>query len=206
MDQIRSLLRQAETLPEDESSVSSAEREFKTERSAAKFFLDLKPSLLNLRNWNENSGLSVYEHFDRGGRKTADDRPIEEGDFVRITLRGSGKSDWVRVEKILSGADEMIVTVRPSYDPTDDPPRRGETSHFFHAGAVNNFCAYHEGKNVGMYVIGLNEKPNSDATSGAIETARNTLVANLGYYLGVQKAEWTKFCESFLNASERAGE
>jgi hypothetical protein len=49
-----------------------------------------------------------------------------------------------------------------------------------------------------LYVIGLNERLNSGHTSGMIETVRNTAVANIGYYLGIQKAEWKKFCESFF--------
>jgi hypothetical protein len=50
-----------------------------------------------------------------------------------------------------------------------------------------------------MYVIGLNEITNTEKTGGLLESARNLATANLGHYLGVQKAAWTKFCENFLN-------
>ena len=193
----RELLREGESLPEDHFSVNYGGREFTTEQEAAAYLVDLKKRLIDIKKWNQHAGLSTYELIDQNGVPV--ERPIAPGLFMRITLTASGKPDWVKVENVFESPDEMVITVKPTYDPTEDPPQTGKTSHFFTAAATNNFCAFREGNKVSLYVIGLNETLNSGHTSGLVETARNTMVANLGYYLGIQKAEWTKFCKSFLS-------
>ena len=189
-------MQEGESLPKDHFSVNCGEREFENERDAAAYLADLKKRLVDIKKWNQHAGLSTYELFDQNGVPI--ERPITPGLFMRITLTGSGKPDWVKIEDVFESADEIVITVKPTYDPTEDPPQTGKTSHFFSSAATNNFCAFSEGSKVSLYVIGLNETLNSGHTSGLIETARNTMVANLGYYLGVQKAEWTNFCQSFL--------
>lgn len=192
------LLREAEALSANGSSISRAERKFDGPDEAAAYFEGLKARLGDLTNWNLNSGLSTYELFDENGKPSADTL-LKRGRFVRIKLRATGKSDWVRIEEILESTDEMVVTVRPTFDPTGDPPDRSSVAHFFSAKATNNFCVRTDDRFVRMYVIGLNENTNTDDAEGMVEAARNAAIANLGYYLGIQKAEWTKFCESFLS-------
>ena len=191
------LLKSTESLPNDEFSITSASSELGSKKTAEKFFEGLKQRIRDLNEWNRRSSLSAYEAFDEDG-KAAGQQVIEEGKFIRITITGTGKSDWVSVERIYEAPDELIITVKPSFDPTESPQKKGEISHFFGAAARNNFCVVREDKTVGVYVIGVNEKLNTDRTSGVIESARNTAVANLGYYLGIQKAIWKNFCESFL--------
>ena len=191
------LLRQTDDVAKDESSINYAERQFDDEMTAESFFNELKEKLGDISHWNHKSGLSSYELFDEGGDFSSG-KCIKRGAFIKITLHGSGKNDWVRVEDICDFGREMIITLRPTYDPTGDPPQTGRISHFFSAEAINNICAFRQDRSVFLYVIGLNEKLNSGRSSGIIETARNALVANVGYYLGIQKAEWTKFCNSFL--------
>jgi hypothetical protein len=193
------LLERAQTLPQDEYSVNNAEREFADESAARSYFDDLKARLVDIVSWNENSDVSSYVLFDESGR-SADDGRIRRGRFMQITLPGTGKGDWVRVEDVFESPDEIVITVKPTYDPTEDPPQTGKTSHFFWAGARNNFCALRDSEKVMVYVIGLNEKLNSNHTSGILEKVRNTAVANLGYYLGAQKAVWKAFCERFVSA------
>jgi hypothetical protein len=193
----RELLAQTEHLPADEFSINYAEREFADATTADSFLSDLKRRLVDLSHWNENSGMSSYKLFGSDGRPD-NDGGLKPGFFVEITLHGTGKSDWVRVEDIYESPDELVITVKPTYDPTDEPPQTGTISHFFTSDATNNFCALREGTRTMLYVIGLNERLNSGHTSGMIETVRNTAVANIGYYLGIQKAEWKKFCESFF--------
>lgn len=196
----RELLKEGGSLPEDHFSVNYGEREFENERDAAAYLDDLKKRLIDIKKWNQHAGLSTYELFDQNGAPV--ERPIAPGLFMRITLTGSGKADWVKIENVFESPYEIVIRVKPTYDPTEDSRQTGKTSHFFTAAATNNFCAFREGNKVSLYVIGLNETLNSGHTSGLIETARNTMVANLGYYLGIQKAEWTKFCESFLSDHE----
>lgn len=195
------LLQRGESLPADESSRNHAERSFPDDRASIEFFKRLKERLIDLTNWNHKSGLTAYEIFESSGEQSAD-KILRAGGFVRITLFGSGKYDWVKIEDIFDSEDELVITVRPTYDPTTKPQQTGKVSHFFISDSTNNFCAFRKGNTVYLYVIGLNEKQNTGHTSGPVETARNAVVANLGYYLGIQKAEWSKFCQSFLYDGE----
>lgn len=197
------LLRQAEALPSGESSIIRVERGFSDEGETTGFFSELKQSLLDISHWNRVSGLSSYQLFDSSGRP-ASDHNIKVKSFIKIKLTGSGKSDWVRVEDIYQTENELVITVRPSYDPTDEPQQTGKTSHFFWSQATNNFCAVKTGALVNLYVIGLSERQNTEQTENVVETVRNAAVANLGYYLGIQKAQWTKFCKSFLFEDEES--
>ena len=193
-----SLIERARSLPADESSLNYAVRKYATDAEAQDAFERVKRSLRDAHEWNRTAGLSSYELFDPSGRQITSPVLID-GQFIKITLTGSGKADWVRVEGILDTRNELIITVKPTYDPTVTPRQTCDISHFFTAEARNNFCALHDGLSVAVYVIGLHEKLNSGHTSGMLETARNMAVANLGYYLGVQKAEWKKFCSSMLD-------
>jgi hypothetical protein len=89
-----------------------------------------------------------------------------------------------------------VIVVRPSHDPTKDEP--GLTSHFFGPEARNHFCVQLHEKTVAFYVIGLNEKQNTQETENPVEAARNAVVANVGYYSGLQNAVWKEFCRKML--------
>lgn len=193
----REILSRAETLPVDEYSITNAEREFVDAAAARAYFNDLKPRFLDITHWNSNSDVSSYELFNSSGSKVTDGQ-IRRGLFMKITLPGTGKGDWVRIESVFESPNEIVITVRPTYDPTEKPQQTGAISHFFTAQARNNFCALCEDQWIRVYVIGLQETLNSGHTSGIVESIRNTAVANLGYYLGAQKAMWTAFCERFV--------
>ncbi|MFN6963777.1 MAG: hypothetical protein ACK4S4_08430 [Pyrinomonadaceae bacterium] len=197
------LLHRAESSPDGDTSVNFAERKFADEASARDAFAQVRERLLDLRHWNECSGLSNYDLFDEGGTLLTDTR-IETGRFIRILLHGTGKYDWVRVERVVDDADELVITVSPTFDPTASERDRKTTSHFFASTASNNFCLVRDGARLAMYVVGLGEKQNVSEAGGVIESARNAAVANLGYYLGVQKAEWTKFCSNFVESVKGA--
>jgi hypothetical protein len=192
------ILKLAELGPEDERSINFAEREFEDDSTARQYFAELRKRFVEIARWNACAGLSSYELFDENGESTTDQR-IRVGLFLKIALTGSGKADWVRIEEVYEAIEELIVTVRPTYDPTSDQVRTDTTSHFFTSDATNNFCAVRDDRFVRVYVIGLNEKANLGETDGVIETVRNAAVANVGSYLGVQTGEWTKFCNSFLS-------
>lgn len=185
-------------LDEDHSSVSAAEKTFAAEAEAEAAFSVLKEKLLNVDEWNAHAMLSAFKLFDEDGRELAGEK-IAAGRFLRIALTGTMKYDWVRVEKIHDAAPaELIITVRPTFDPTAGTVDRSVVSHFFTDESRNNFCLLRKTNMVGLYVVGLDEKMNAGETSGALETARNAAV-NLGSYLGVQRGEWEKFCHHFLD-------
>jgi hypothetical protein len=179
------------------SSVASSKRNFSNASEAENFFVKFKEKLFQIRKWNALSGLSSYELFDANGNICKRETAIV-GDFIRITLHGSGKSDWVRVANIDENSDEVILTVQPTFNPTEDEPDAGVTSHFFTAESTNNFCLQKTGETINFYVVGLHEKSNKQDTNNIIETVRNVATANLGHYLGIQKSVWMTFCENFL--------
>ncbi len=201
-DKIRQLLKQASLLKDEQaSSVTSAERAFSTVSRRDDFFDIIKEKLFYIENWKTHSGLSDFELFDESGN-IAHEKTLSVGDFIRITLPGSGKYDWIKITDIHQAENELVITVQPSYNPTEDAPDKSVISHFFIGESTNNFCLQKEEKTVSLYVIGLNEKSNTGDTANVIETVRNFATANLGYYLGIQKNEWKTFCENLLEIKE----
>lgn len=200
-DKIQNLLaqaeRQARTSETGESSVTFATRTFSDEVGAEGSFNHLKQKLFHIRSWNDKSFLTSFELFDQNGKPTQRETAAV-GDFIRLSLTGSGKDDWVKIIEIIEEPDEAIVTVKPSYNPSESQPDKNATSHFFTDDSTNNFCLGRNQDTVSFYVIGLNEKTNTNETESFIEAFRNVAVANIGSYLGIQKGEWKIFCENFL--------
>lgn len=201
-DKIRHLLktaeRQAQTSEKKESSITFASRAFSNAREAEHSFEHLKRKLFHIESWNGQSFLTSFELFDRDGRPTRKDAEAAVGDFIRLSLAGSGKYDWVKVIEITEDTNNATVSVRPSYNPTEEQPDKNSTSHFFTNASTNNFCLEKDGQIVSFHIIGLDEETNTDETENFIETIRNVAVANLGCYLGIQKSEWKIFAENFL--------
>ncbi|CAN5582705.1 hypothetical protein BH20ACI4_BH20ACI4_01830 [soil metagenome] len=177
-----------------ESSNSSADKIFENEKIAARVFSELKTKLLKINKWNDHALMSSYALFDEKGNEINE---INVGDFIRISLKASGKYDWIRVIECYDQPDEFVITVKPTFDPTDENVDRKVISHFFTDEATNNFCLFRTGEKVAFYVIGLSERSNTDETGGTLETIRNAAV-NLATYLGMQKSEWEKFCHHFM--------
>jgi hypothetical protein len=184
-----------------ESTVTSESRSFPNSADADGFFEDLRPELFRVSEWNGKTTLTSFESFDEKGN-LADRVTALVGDFIRLTMTGSGKYDWVRVIEIVDKAGEAIVTIKPSHDPTDKDPDKDATSHFFNSDATNNFCLEKRDAVVSFYVIGLSEKTNTDETESLVERARNVAVANIGSYFGIQKGEWKTFCRKFLRLTD----
>lgn len=199
-ENIQRLLEAANSTAETDSSINLAKRQFVEESDAAGFFADRRQALFRIEEWKKNSSVTDYDLFDQNGQPAAG--PIGVGAFIRIALYGSGKYDWVRVIDVTDKDGEVIITVKPSYDPTSEPVDTNSVSHFFAPEATNNFCLQLNEKVVAFYVIGLNEHQNTRFTDGLIESARNAAVANVGYYSGLQKAVWKEFCSSFLSTDE----
>lgn len=206
ISKIQTLLEEAaktENFSSDEmSSVASAKCVFPNESEATNAFARFSEKLFQINRWNSHSVITSFELFEKNGvaasRKTA-----KAGDFIRISMTGTGKSDWVKITSIDdSSPNEIILIVQPTYDPTDEKPDKTHTSHFFKSESNNNFCLQKKDETINFYVIGLNEKSNIEDTKNIIEAARNIATANFGHYLGIQKAEWSAFCKNFLEISD----
>jgi hypothetical protein len=201
---IEELIKAANSSSEGDTSLNFAKRGFLDQVECDQFFETTRSKLFDIEEWNKNSSPTKYAVFDSSGRQTDTD-PISVGMFIRISLYGSGKYDWVRVVSITDEPDEIIVTVKPTFDPTQEPQESDSISHFFRPEATNNFCLQRDGKTLAFYVIGLNERQNTKFTDGLIESARNSAVANIGYYSGLQKSVWKEFCSNFLSTDEEKG-
>ena len=201
---IQNLLKKAAAIAEFSedkmSSIACANRKFRGEPEARKVFGELREKLFRIERWNADSGLSSFELFDETGNSIAK-KAATVGDFIKLTIAGSGKSDWLKIVNIDETETETVLTVQPSYNPTETEPDKRVTSHFFTAESTNNFCLQICGDTLNVFVIGLDEKSNTEATSNFVESARNVATANVGHYLGIQKAEWTTFCENFLETA-----
>jgi len=198
---IQELLKQARSSTEGDTSANFAKRIFSSGAECSDFFRETKNRLLLTEEWNKNSTSSSYKLFDNNGNEI-DGEPISVGSFIRITLHGSGKHDWVEVVSIYEPPAEFVITVKPTFDPIEDPPNKTVISHFFIPEARNNFCLQKNARVLTFYVIGIGEKQNTARTVGIVEMIRNSATANLGYYLGIQKAAWTEFCTNFLKTDK----
>ena len=183
-----------------DSSIARATRSFSTAEEAEKAFAFLRNRLFHVGRWNDYSEISSFALFDSNG-KSQPDELAAVGDFIKVTMPGSGKDDWIKITDINESPDEIILTVQPSHDPTDAENKQA-TSHFFAPGSTNNFCLQRAAAKINFYVIGLNERTNTQETSGILESARNLATANLGYFLGIQKTQWETFCRNFLQFEE----
>ncbi len=192
--------RQNDSATPDDSSVVKAARVFSTAVEAEKAFSFFRKRLLQIEHWNRFSEISSFQLYDKNGNAEPD-RLAAVGDFIKVTLPGSGKDDWIKIIEINELPNEVVLTVQPSEDPTDEANKQ-TTSHFFISDSTNNFCLQRKEGKIKFYVIGLNEQTNTEDTSGVLETIRNVATANLGCFLGIQKTQWETFCKNFLESEK----
>lgn len=201
---IETLLEAANSSTDNDTSINAAKRTFVSDADADGFFRSVRERLFRISEWRKNSNATSYDLFDASGQSSSSDE-IQVGKFIRIELPGSGKYDWVNVNEVVDENGEVVLRVKPSYDPTD--PERGDSiSHFFGPEAENNFCVQRDEKTIAFYVIGLNERQNTGSSDSLVESARNAAVANFGYYSGLQKAVWKDFATNFLSTDEEKAE
>jgi hypothetical protein len=197
-EKIQQLLKEAEASDDGKSSVTSAKRDFQSIEEVAAAFESFKRKLYDINRWEVESGVTAFQLFDENGAPLETSK-AQKGNFVRITLPGSGKHDWVKIVGIDDASDEVVITVQPTHDPTETD--KDATSHFFTSDSRNNFCLQREEKRLTIYVIGLHEKANVAETDSMLEKVRNVAAASFGW-LGFQKIEWKTFCENFLESEK----
>lgn len=197
MSKIEDLLKSANSM--EKSSVSVAERQFSGITAAGKAFSHYKSEILDVKSWNESSTITGFSLYDENGLEITD-QPIRKSLLLRLAMPGSGKYDWVKISEISDFSDDFILTVRPTHDPTDKDADRAKTSHFFAEISSNNFCLMRRENIVKFYIIGLNETQNTSDTKNSLETIRNFVTANVGFYLNIQKSQWDSFCRNFLDS------
>ena len=203
---IQRLLEEAEaqkhSLGAGESSITSASRSFPKTHDADEFFNELRPEFFRVREWNQRATLTSFELFGEKGDISERQNAVV-GDFIRLSMAGTGKYDWVKIIEIIDEPGEAILTIKPSYDPTENRPDKNTISHFFTSEATNSFCLERSNAIVSFYVIGLSEKTNTDETENFVEKVRNVAVSKVGPYFGIQKGEWKTFCANFLRLTDQ---
>ena len=182
------------------SFITSASRTFPNPHDADDFFNSLRAELFRVREWNEKTTLLSFELFDEKGSVPERQTAIV-GDFIRLSMAGTGKSDWAKVIEIVDEAAEAILTIKPSNNPTGNESAKNSTSHFVASTSTNSFCLEKNNAVVSFYVIELSEKANTDETGNFPETVRNVAVSMVGPYLGIQNGEWKTLCVNFLRVT-----
>ena len=185
-----------------ETSITSASRTFPKTHDADDFFNELRPELFRIREWNEKATLTSFELFDEKGN-ISERQTATVGDFIRLSMAGTGKNDWAKVIEIIDEVGEAILTIKPSYNPTENEPDKNTTSHFFTSTSTKSFCLEKNNTIVSFYVIGLSENSNTDQTGSFIERARNVVVSKVGPYFRIQKVEWKTLCVNFLRLTDQ---
>ena len=174
-----------------------------SERQARLFYEQVKARLLDINNWNEVAALpsATFTIKDANGRTA--DRPVREGDHVRIDIPGPGLPssdgyDWVRVVAISetrkSEGMSIILTLRPAPDPTKDLP---DTAHFFTRIASSSILLEQVDKHIYLHYAGRNEVINTDNAS-MMDNLRNFMVG-IGAKLGASFPQWQALIEGLGN-------
>jgi len=184
------------------SSITYASRAFPKTHDADDFFNRLVPELFRVREWKNKTTLTSFELFDEKG-DISERQTALVGDFIRLSVLSSGRSDWVKVIEIIDEPDEAILTIEPSHDPTQNEPDNITSSHFFTSDSTNSFCLEKTNAIVSFYVIGLSTKTNRNKAGSFIEKARSVAVSKVGPYFGVQKGDWKTFCANFLRLTDQ---
>jgi hypothetical protein len=185
------------------SSITSASRTFPNTHDADDFFNRLGAELFRVRKWNEKTTLTNFELFDEKGNISERQTAIV-GDFIRLSMAGTEKSDWAKVIEIVDEAGEAILTIKPSYNPTgNEPDKKNTTSHFVASTSTNSFCLEKHNAVVSFYIIELLENVNTGETGSFIERARNVAVSKVGSYFAIEKGNWKALCVNFLRFTDQ---
>jgi len=184
------------------STITSASRIFPRTHDADDLFNELRPELFRIREWNKKATLTSFELFDEKGN-VSERQTATTGDFIRLSIAGTGKNDWAKVIEIVDEPREAILTIQPSSNPTENHLDKNNTSDFATSTSTKSFCLEKNDAIVSFYVIGLSEKPNADEAGSFMERARNVAVSKVGPYFRIQKVEWKTLCVNFLRFTDQ---
>ncbi len=185
------------------------QREYATEEEAEEAYQRSRDRLIDVSKWNELSGWenATFELHDEYGNPVSR-VPPQPGDYIKVDLPGPGGDDWVRVEEVRDTEDSVGLTVRPSHDPTEQPPNPDVTKHFFTKESTNTFSVERRGTQVVSQVRGRNEVANTgDEAGGTLASARNWATANGAWGVDIpgterttslQQHQWNVFTENLL--------
>lgn len=185
---------------DDMASLAEARHDCAGEATAKGAFTKRAAELLAPNAWSGLAGVenADFDLFDAAGQALPGRRPAAVGDFVRINLPvfGLERRDWVRVEAVVIEPDRVALVVRPSVDPTAQPPQPGVIAHFFTSEATNTLSLLRDGPSLIARVEGQHERANVGSESASAEAAlRHRVLAEAGWGLGAgpQQHQWNRF-------------
>lgn len=173
--------------------------EFASELEAKEALERARARLLSPNNWKEFGprwGAASFQVYDQGNPK-CDDKPVQQGDSLKIHLPDGLPASWVEVEKLESHEDGAEMVVRPSSDPRVPESRR--VKHLFDRETTNVFSLTREGNLVEFSVSGLNESPNTDGNLFQTTLAK---ARTAGAWMGAKNPQWNAFTRKMLEMDE----
>jgi len=181
------------------------EKIFSSKEEAKAAYHTAVRKLLSVNEWHNISMIeaSCFSIHDKNGSSV--NRPVAEGDFIRIDIPGPGTSegkgfDWVHIEKldeysdIESDVEFTLFVARPSQVPGTFG---GKVAHFFTDRSTSTFMIFRRANVLSVEVHGRNEVPNTHGQN-LLDKTRNLLV-NGGSAVGMSFAQWHLLVSGILH-------
>lgn len=179
--------------------------DFSSPTQSNEFFEEAKAKLFDVNNWHQIAQIpsAVFAIVDKTGHKL--DRPIQEGDFIRIDIPGPGLPsakgyDWVQVEEILEEQQHemkrLTLTLRPCADPIQE---NTDTAHFFKRIATSSILIEQQARRLFFHYAGRNEVVNTDNIS-MLDNFRNFMVG-LTAKIGASFPQWKALIDGLADTA-----
>ncbi len=161
----------------------------------------------HLENHISLPGQDFLLHNSTGQRVT---RFAQLGDLLEISLTAdpTGRSYWVKIEKINRSSQQLSIVVRPTASPKLKK-KAGVTDHFFTNAATNTFSVTMTNTKLIARVHGQNEIVNTTQVRSWTDKAANTAIATMAwgvYYdgkalAGLQSYTWNSLASHLANCN-----
>ncbi|MET0462204.1 MAG: hypothetical protein ABW007_03590 [Chitinophagaceae bacterium] len=180
----------------------SEKRSFPDKEAAGQGFETSSDRLLLPQGWNKLCGKASATFAVIAPDLEEVDRPVNEGDFLRINIPGPGSDagegyDWVKVAMIESGEEDAVHRLGIKLEPVSNPESPDDTTaHFFEAGSSSTLEIIWEDKNVEARYHGRNEVINNE-TGKLSDNVRNTVVG-AGAKAGLSEAQWGALLKALI--------
>ncbi|MDX5482592.1 MAG: hypothetical protein LPK07_13010 [Hymenobacteraceae bacterium] len=178
------------------------EHTYPDEATAREAFERAKAKLFNVNQWTKLEGInSSFQLYDNRGRRTTALVP-EVGYYIKITLPASDIDNWVKIAELHVEENMAEFVVHPSEEPKELGADEEVVEHFFIKEASSTFRVLLNGRTLYAYEIGRNEGINNQGEEAGDRALLNTLVAEGGWWGGVQALQWDKLTRYLTHLDE----
>lgn len=177
-----------------------------TKEQAELFYEQVKFRLLDINHWDKVAELPSATFTVKEASGDTIDRPVREGDHIRIDIPGpglpsAGGYDWVRVQTITEMEENdgrsITLTLHPAPDPTQELM---DTAHFFKQIASSTILLAQNDRYIELHYAGRNEVINTDNAS-MLDNFRNFMVG-LGAKLGASFPQWKALIDGLADVEQ----